>query len=232
MKFAYWHSLYFHSSSLFFPTIHFWEIALRTPSCFLVLITELWQMFPRLIWDGRRQPSVLRTARSHLCVQWSAKPCSDICHPSTRPRIQGMYQICQSALHPNALQPPLISKRCYNSVCDIWLLIDVRSNNDFTTLRKQPQFWDLNLSWFQAGHYCVATMLQNKKKQLKKSFFSSEKDVRNAAFTYLLITKRLFDEPYSFCCHTLLLLHWRQQSFLVLLLNEVFRWWSLPPDSL
>lgn len=130
MKFAHWHPLYFHTSALFFSLLFTFERLLRrNPSCFLhVLITELWQMFPRLIWDGRRQPSVLRTARSHLCVQWSAKPCSDIRHPSTRPRIQGMYQICQSALHTNASQPPLISKRCYSFVSDIWLLINVPSN--------------------------------------------------------------------------------------------------------
>lgn len=164
MEFAYWHPTIFPLQLSICSLLSTFErLLLRTPSCFLVLITELWQMFPRLIWDGRRQPSVLRTARSHLCVQWSAKPCSDICHPSTRPRIQGMYQICQSALHPNASQPPLISKRCYSSVCDIWSLIDVRSNMISPPWgNNKSQFWDLNLSWFQAGHYCPATMLQKR----------------------------------------------------------------------
>lgn len=165
MKFAYWHPTIFPLQlSIFFSLLSTFErLLLRTPSCFLVLITELWQMFPRLIWDGRRQPSVLRTARSHLCVQWSAKPCSDICHPSTRPRLQGMYQICQSALHPNASQPPLISKRFYSSVCDIWSLIDVRSNPEETTsiLRSKSQ---LISSWSLLSSYHVTKTLKLEKR--------------------------------------------------------------------
>lgn len=55
-----------------------------------------------------------------------------------------------------------------------------------TALRSKSQ---LISSWSLLCSYHVTK---------KKDFFSRERDVRNAAFTYLLITNRLFDEPYSF----------------------------------
>ncbi len=217
MKFAFWHPLYFHTSALFFSLLFTFERLLRrSPSCFLhVLITELWQMFPRLIWDGRRQPSVLRTARSHLCVQWSAKPCSDIRHPSTRPRIQGMYQICQRAWHINACSHhwsprdviPLSVTFGYWLMClPIWFH---HRPEEITTL------WDLNLCWFLAGHYCPATMLQN-------WIFQQEKwGVKSCIY--------LSPNVCLMNCILLVVMHYcfyieQLQTFSVLLLDEVCLW--------
>ncbi len=174
-------------------------------------------MFPRLIWDGRRQPSVLRTARSHLCVQWSAKPCSDIRHPSTRPRIQGMYQICQRAWHINASQPPLITKRCHSFVSDIWLLINVSSN------MISPSPWGNN-------HSLRSKSLLISSWSLLSSYYVTKLDFPAGKMRceklHLLITKCLFDELYS-CC--LVVMHYcfyieQQQTFSVLLLDEVCLW--------